>query len=96
MRDSLVEPAQGEIDVGSGHEFAGKCGGEFGAKAVGFEELALGAGVESAKRRMIGLTEHAASAAIGKRELAKGGFEAGTGTGAFWFIHGFFLRSEFG
>ena len=91
LRDGLIELAEGEIDIRGGHEPPRESGGELGAESVGFDNLALGAGVEDTKRRMIGLAEHATGAAIGERELTKSGFVGGdTGTGAFWLIHSVF------
>ena len=95
LGDGFVEFAEGEVDVRGGHEPAGEGGSELGAEAVGFRDLALGASVEKAERRVIVLAEHATGAAIGERELAERGIVGGdAGTGAFWFIHGFFLKRD--
>jgi len=90
LGDGLKEFAEDEVDVRGGHETAGESGGELGAEAVRFDDLALGASVEDAERRMMVLAEHATDAAVGERELAERGIVDGdAGTGLFWFIHGF-------
>jgi hypothetical protein len=95
LGDSLEEFAKGEVDVRGGHESASESGREFGAKAIRFHELALGASGENAERRMIVLAKHATGAAVGERELTERGFVGrDAGTGAFWFIHGSFLARE--
>jgi hypothetical protein len=95
LGDSLEEFAEGEVDVRGGHESASESGSEFGAKAIRFNDLALGASVENTERRVIELAKHATGAAVGERELTERGFVGGdAGTGAFWFIHGFFLERE--
>jgi hypothetical protein len=97
LSDGFVEFAKGEIDVRGGHEPASEGGGEFGAEAVGFDDLALGTSVENAERWMILLPQHAAGAAVGERELTERGFVGGdTGTGRFWFIHGLYSLGEVG
>src|SRR5258708_23199967 len=90
LGDGLKEFAEDEVDVRGGHESAGESGGELGAEAVRFDDLALGASVEDAERRMIVLAEHATDAAVGERELAERGIvDCDAGTGLFWFRHGF-------
>jgi len=64
------EFAENEVDVRSGHELAGEGGGEFGAEALGFQELHLIAGVEETEGRVGVATEHAAAATVGSLELA--------------------------
>jgi hypothetical protein len=66
LGDSLEEFAEGEVDVRSGHEPASESGSEFGAKAIRFHDLALGASMENAERRMIVLAKHATGAAVGE------------------------------
>lgn len=91
LGDGLEEFAEGEVDVGGGHESASESGSEFGAEAIRFHDLALGASVENAERRVIVRAEHATGAAVGERELTERGFVGGdAGTGLFWFRHGFF------
>lgn len=63
--------AEDVVDVGGGEKVAGERGGEFGADALGFELLALFAGVERAKAAMVGMAKHAAAAAVGVREHAE-------------------------
>lgn len=95
LGDGLVELAKGKIDVRGGHEPARESGGEFGAEAVGFDNLTLGTSVENAERGMILLAKHAAGAAVGKRVLTERGFVGGdAGTGRFWFIHGLYSLGE--
>jgi len=90
LGDGLEEFAEDEIDVRCGHETAGGSGGELGAEAVRFDNLALSASVEDAERRVVMLAEHTTSAAVGERELAERGIVDGdAGTGLFWFRHGF-------
>ena len=48
LSDGFEELAEGEVDVGGGHEPASESGGEFGAELVRFDDLALGASVEGA------------------------------------------------
>jgi hypothetical protein len=64
------EFAENEVDVRSGHELAGEGGGEFGAEALGFQELHLIAGVEETEGGMGVVTEHAAAASVGSLEMA--------------------------
>jgi hypothetical protein len=65
------EFAEDIVDIGGGHESTGDGGGDFGAEALGFEELHLVVGVEKAKRGVALVTEHAAFAAVGELKLAK-------------------------
>src|SRR6266700_2741572 len=53
LGDGLKEFAEDEVDVRGGHETAGESGGELGAEAVRFDDLALGASVEDAERRIV-------------------------------------------
>lgn len=63
------EFAEDVIDIAGGLEFAGE-GGELGGDAVGFEELALLAGVDEAEARVGGGAGEAAFAAVGEGLLA--------------------------
>jgi len=93
LGDGFVEFAEGEVDVRGGHEPAGEGGSELGAEAVGFRDLALGASVEKAERRVIVLAEHATGAAIGERELAERGIVGGdAGTRKLRFSHDDLLK----
>lgn len=93
LGDSLEEFAEGEVNVRGGHESASESGSEFGAKAIRFHDLALGASVENAERRMIVLAKHATGAAIGERELTERGFVGGdAGTGMFGLSHDDLLK----
>lgn len=67
------EFAEDEVDVRGGQEVAGERSRELGAEALGFEELLFLAGVEKAEGGVVLLTQHAALAAIRKRELAEMG-----------------------
>ena len=77
LGDGLEEFAEHEVDVCGGHQSAGKRSGELGAEPVGFDNLALSAGVENAERRVIVLAEHATGAVVSKRELTERGFVGG-------------------
>jgi len=82
LGDGLKQLAENEIDVGGGHVLAGDGRGELGAEQIGFDDLAFGAGVEDAERRVICLAQHAAGAAVSELELAERalvGGNAGTG-----------------
>jgi hypothetical protein len=93
LGDGFVKFAEGEVDVRGSHEFACESGGEFGAEAVGFDDLALGASVEDTESWVVLLAEHATGAAVGERELAERRFVGRDArTGLFWFIHDSFLR----
>jgi hypothetical protein len=93
LGDSLEEFAEGEVDVRGGHESASESGSEFGAKAIRFHDLALGASMENAERRMIVLAKHATGAAVGERELTERGFVGrDTGTGMLAFSHDDLLK----
>jgi len=82
LGDGLEELAENEIDVCGSHEWTGNRRGELGAEKIGFDDLALGAGVEDAQRRMISPAKHAASAAVSELELAEAGLVDGNeGTG---------------
>src|SRR5207247_7280635 len=48
LGDGFVQFAEGEVDVRGSHEAASESDSEFGAEAVGFRDLALGASVENA------------------------------------------------
>jgi hypothetical protein len=73
LREESEESAEDVVDVAGGLEFAGE-GGEFGGDAVGFEELALFAGVDEAEVRVGGRVGQAAFAAVGEGVLAESGF----------------------
>ncbi len=73
LGESGEEFAEDEVDVGGGQEVSRERSGELGAEAIGFEELLLLAGVEKTEGGMVLIAEHAAFAAIRKRELAKMG-----------------------
>jgi hypothetical protein len=76
--DKLEKLADDVLDVGDGFEVAGERG-EFIADVVEFEELPLLASVEETERRMRGMTEHAALAAVGEGKLTESRF---VGSGA--------------
>jgi hypothetical protein len=63
--------AEDVIDVGGVEEIAGEGSGQFGADALGFEKLLLFAGVERAEPGMREVAKHAATAAVGIREMAQ-------------------------
>ena len=93
LGDGLKQLAENEIDVRGGHVLAGDGGGELGAEQIGFDDLAFGAGVEDAERRVICLAQHAAGAAVSELELAERALVGGnTGTGLLWFRHGFLQK----
>jgi hypothetical protein len=52
-----IEFAKDEVDVGGGHKATGNGGADFGTKLGGFLELALGAGVKDAERRVLGVAQ---------------------------------------
>lgn len=82
LGDGFEELAENEIDVRGGHELTGDGRGQLGTEAVRFDNLALGTSVEDAESRVVFLTQHAASAAVGELELAERGFICGNaGTG---------------
>jgi len=68
LGDSGEELAEDVVDVDGGEVFAGGRRGDLPAQLIGFDELALGAGMENAESGMILVPEHAALAAVGKRE----------------------------
>jgi hypothetical protein len=68
------------VDVGGGEEVAGEGGGDFCAKAMRFQELQFGVGVEQPQGRVIFMAKHAAAAAVGEGELAEVGV-GGAGCG---------------
>jgi hypothetical protein len=80
LGDGGEEFAEDVVDVGGGVEVSGKRSGEVPAKAFGFEELALGAGVEDAQGWVILVAGHAALSAVGEREVAEMGI---VGSGSF-------------
>lgn len=69
--DKAEELAEGVVDVIDGVELAGK-GGDGGVDLVGFENVALGAGVEGTEGGVGRAAEHGAAAAVGEREGAAG------------------------
>src|SRR5260370_1395602 len=68
LGEGSEELAENVVNVDGGEVFAGGRSGDLPAQLVGFDELALGAGMENAKSGMILVPEHAALAAVGKRE----------------------------
>jgi hypothetical protein len=88
LGNGLVEFAKDEVNVRGGHEAASERGGKFGAEAIRFNDLALGASMENTEGRMILLAEHATSATVGEREPTERGFVSGdAGTGKLGFSH---------
>jgi len=73
LREGGEEFAKNEVDVRGGQEVASERSRELGAEAMGFEELLFLAGAEKAEGRVILVTQHAALAAIGEKELAEMG-----------------------
>jgi len=71
LGNGAEELAENVVDVNGGEIFAGGRGGDLPAQLIGLDELALGAGVEDAKSGVILVPEHAALAAVGKREKTK-------------------------
>jgi len=71
LGDGGVEASEDVVDVGGGHEVAGKGLREFGAEAAGLLKLEFGVSVGQAEVRVSGVTEHAAAATVGERELTK-------------------------
>jgi hypothetical protein len=80
LGDGGEEFAEDVVDIGGSVKVAGKRSGEVPAEAFGFEELALGAGVEDAEEGVILVAGHAALAAVGEREVVKMGI---VGSGSF-------------
>jgi hypothetical protein len=80
LGDGGEEFAEDVVDIGGGVEVAGERSGDAFAEAFGFEELALGAGVEDAQGWVILVAGHAALAAVGEREVAEMGI---VGSGSF-------------
>ena len=73
LRDGGKEFAEDVVDVGGGEEIAVEGGGNFGAKALGLEELEFLPGVKGTKGTMGRAAQHTAAAAVGEVELAAGG-----------------------
>jgi len=73
LRDGDEEFAEDVVNVGGGEEITVERGGNFGAQALGLEELQFLPGVKGAEGRMDRAAQHAAAAAVGKLELAARG-----------------------
>jgi hypothetical protein len=68
LGDGGEELAEDVVDINGGEVFAGGGSGDLPAQLIGLDELALGASMENAESGMILVPEHAALAAVGKRE----------------------------
>jgi hypothetical protein len=73
LRDADEEFAEDVVDIGSGEEIAVEGGGDFGAEALGCEELQFLSGMKGAEGRMNRAAQHAATAAVGELKLAAWG-----------------------
>lgn len=73
LRAGGEEFVEDVIDVGGGEEIAVEGGGNFGAEALGLEELEFLLGMEGAEGRMERAPQHAAGTAIGELKLATWG-----------------------
>jgi hypothetical protein len=71
LHEGGEEFAEDEVDVRGGQEVAAERSSELGAEAMGFEDLLFLVSMEKAEGRVILLTQHAALAAIGEKELAE-------------------------
>jgi len=71
LGDGGEELAENVVDVNGSEVFAGRRSGDLAAQLIGLDELALGATMENAESGMILVPEHAALAAVGKREKTK-------------------------
>jgi len=88
LGDGGEELAEDVVDVDGGEVFAGGRRGDLPAELLGFQELALGEGMEDAESGVALLAEHAAFASVGELEPAEMGMIGG---GAF-FGHGSSFR----
>jgi hypothetical protein len=71
LSDGGEEFSEDMIDVGDGEIFTGRRFGKEGADGLGFENLALGAGMEDAQIGVILAAQHAAFASVGELKLAE-------------------------